>query len=35
LFFDGEVRDIKIINNKENYLLLVSKNNSTVDFYQY
>jgi hypothetical protein len=35
LFFDGEVRDIKIINNKQNDLLLVSKNNSTVDFYQY
>lgn len=35
LFLDGEIRDFKIINYKNNDLLLVSKNNSTVDFYQY
>jgi hypothetical protein len=35
LFLDGEIRDLKIIKHKSNDLLLVSKNNSTVDFYQY
>ena len=35
LFLDGEIRDLKIIKHKQNNLLLVSKNNSTVDFYQY
>ena len=35
LFLDGEIRDFKIFSHKQNDLLLVSKNNSTVDFYQY
>ena len=34
-FLDGEIRDFKIISHKQNDLLLVSKNNSTVDFYKY
>ena len=35
LFLDGEIRDFKIFSHKQNDLLVVSKNNSTVDFYQY
>ena len=35
IFLDGEIRDFKIINNKENNILLVSKNNSTVEFIQF
>jgi hypothetical protein len=35
LYLDGQIRDLKIIKHKNNDLLIVSKNNSTVDFYQY
>lgn len=34
-FLDDQIRDFKIISHKQNDLLLVSKNNSTVDFYKY
>ena len=35
LILNGEVRDFKILNQKQNNLLLVARNNSTMEFYQY
>jgi hypothetical protein len=35
LILNGEIRDFKILNQKQNNLLLVARNNSTVEFYQY
>ena len=35
LILNGEVRDFKILDQKQNNLLLVARNNSTMEFYQY
>ena len=35
LILNGEIRDFKILNQKQNNLLLVARNNSTMEFYQY
>ena len=35
LLLNGEIRDFKILNQKQNNLLLVARNNSTMEFYQY
>ena len=35
LFLDGEVRDFKTLNQIQNNLLLIARNNSTMEFYQY
>tara|TARA_B100001057_G_scaffold149405_2_gene149311 strand:+ start:10033 stop:13374 length:3342 start_codon:yes stop_codon:yes gene_type:complete len=35
LILNGEVRDFKILNQKQINLLLVARNNSTMEFYQY
>ena len=35
LFLDGEVRDLKTLNQIQNNLLLIARNNSTMEFYQY
>ena len=35
LILNGEIRDFKILNQKQNNLLLVARNNTTMEFYQY
>ena len=35
LILNGEIRDFKILNQKQKNLLLVARNNSTMEFYQY
>ncbi len=35
LILEGEIRDFKILNQKNNDLLLVARNNSSMEFYQY
>ena len=35
LILNGEIRDFKLLNQKENNLLLVARNNSAMELYQY
>ena len=35
LFLDGEIRDIKILEQKQNNLLFIARNNKTIEFYEY
>ena len=35
LILDGEIRDFKFINKKEKSILMIARNNSTMEFYEY